>query len=126
MNTFVMCDSCRKRWDKQQGGLGQLCKGCVQNRDVIYSLKRKDKDSFIEVFTEMALLGLENDAMMYEIAFRNAGVGVCWHEKSRVKGTGPNNWKEGLVTYKYYDDMVTMVQAELARLKEKACETAST
>ena len=69
--------------------------------------------SLIEKLEEMAN---ENGAIIYNICHRNAGWGIQWHESYRCSSAS-DDWRKGLVVYKYYPTLFEAVQAELERLK---------
>jgi hypothetical protein len=82
-----------------------------------------------KLLEQVQALGAQHGATIYEILFRNAGVGVLWHESAREKDqadrTGrdgrvfcdPGDWRSGLVVYQYHKDLRTALEAELARLQ---------
>jgi hypothetical protein len=51
--------------------------------------------------------------VIYNICRRVAGWGIQWYEENRVI---TNNWKDGLVVYKYYPTFEEMLEAELSRI----------
>jgi len=55
-------------------------------------------------------------AVIYNICFRNAGVGIQWYEEKR-QGEH-NDFKQGLVIYSYHPTFREAVSAEIKRLQE--------
>lgn len=90
------------------------------------------------ILGELQDLAADRDAVIYNICFRNAGVGIQWWEEGRVKtpeamyNRGENLMsfgrrrsealnrcaQEGKVIYRYYPDIRECFEAELARLRE--------
>lgn len=81
------------------------------------------------LLAEARRLAEAQNSVIYQIMFRNAGVGVEWHEESRcttaayhgsdlqvATATGSARTKEGLIVYGYHDDMRTALACELIRL----------
>ncbi len=56
----------------------------------------------------------EKVATIYNICHRNAGWAVQWHEEKR-QGLS-ENWKDGLVIYRYYPSLKEAIKAETERL----------
>ena len=70
-------------------------------------------------------LAAEQKSVIYSINKRNAGWGIMWHELVRENNpsiwsmhTGKNSWRNGLVTYCYYDTFDEMLLDETLRLEE--------
>ena len=81
------------------------------------------------MLAEARRLAEAQNSMIYQIMFRNAGVGVQWHEERLcttkpyegsdmqiASATETARMKEGLVVYGYHDDMRTALACELIRL----------
>jgi hypothetical protein len=69
---------------------------------------------------------IEEMATIYSINYRNAGWGMTFFERSRApypeypKGPGgkrDERWRQGLITYNFYQTFEGMVDAEYKRLK---------
>jgi hypothetical protein len=75
----------------------------------------------------LQILGLEVGQVIYNICFRNAGVGIQWHKSVEypVKPmlvidnvrTGNDSWKQGLYVEKYYPTLTEAIIEETKRLK---------
>ena len=75
--------------------------------------------TFEENFTEMRRLADHDGAQIYNICFRNAGVGIQWFEGKRAPGWNPEtlgDYKPGLVIYGYHENLSAALDAELDRL----------
>ncbi len=60
---------------------------------------------------EVQTLAAENEAVIYNIHFCNAGIGITWHEKK-----GSRNFRDDLVTHTYYKSLSECIAGELTRL----------
>ena len=56
----------------------------------------------------------KNGATIYNICHRNAGWAIQWHEKNKQGDS--DNWKDGLIIYKYYPSFTEAIEAEIKRL----------
>lgn len=65
---------------------------------------------------ELERLANERGATIYNIAHRNAGWGVQWHDGNRQKG---DDYRTGLVVYTYYDTLAEAVTEETKRLERE-------
>lgn len=66
----------------------------------------------------LAKLGaIEQAAHIYEICYRNAGVGFCFYEGPYdAEGHIPRDWRQHLVTHNYYPTIHEAIAAEFQRL----------
>lgn len=89
------------------------------------------KQPLEELLAELQDLAEKSNAIIYQILFRRAGVGIQWHEESRVTtkdysgsdmriatATLTRQKDEGLVIYSYSTDLCTAIESELDRLKK--------
>lgn len=76
----------------------------------------EDKGVSVEILQidELERLANERGATIYNIAHRNAGWGIQWHDPVRQKG---DDWKSGIVIHTYYPTLAESVTEELKRLK---------
>lgn len=56
----------------------------------------------------------ETGATIYNICHRNAGWAIQWHELSRQGNS--DEWKDGLVIYRYYKSLFEAVREEFSRV----------
>ena len=56
----------------------------------------------------------EKGATIYNICHRNAGWAVQWYEEKKQGDS--DNWKDGLIIYKYYPSFAEAIKAEIKRL----------
>jgi len=70
-------------------------------------------------------LALKQRTVIYNIHKCNAGWGIQWHEQDREDNPprwatyiGKDSWRNGLVTYRYYDTFEKMILDETIRLEE--------
>ena len=64
----------------------------------------------------------KNGATIYNICHRNAGWAIQWHEEKKQGNS--DNWKDGLVIYRYYNTLEEMVKGEFVRLGESPTKRA--
>ena len=64
----------------------------------------------------------KNGATIYYICHRNAGWAIQWHEQKKQGES--ENWKDGLVIYRYYETLEAMVKGEFLRLGESPTQLA--
>ena len=64
----------------------------------------------------------KNGATIYNICHRNAGWAIQWHEQKKQGES--ENWKDGLVIYRYYETLEAMVKGEFLRLGESPTQLA--
>lgn len=96
-----------------------------------------------QLFDKLGKLAKKNECTLYEICFRNAGVGIVWHETAKVPIALKNQLleeptdkeelkkfiragklgknisqmtKEGLVLYRYYPTLRKYILGEIKRL----------
>jgi hypothetical protein len=58
------------------------------------------------------LKAIRSMSVIYNICYRNAGVGFMFYEEPRS-----TRWEDGLVVYAYYPTLEEAVDAEFLRLK---------
>jgi len=68
--------------------------------------------------TLATLHAIEKMATIYEIVYRNAGVGITFYEGERMSGheAYQDTWRRHLVVHAYYPTFEAAVDAEYARL----------
>ncbi len=76
---------------------------------------------------ELQKVGVEAGQVIYNICFRNAGVGIQWHKSIEypVKPmlvidnirTNNDSWKQGLYIEKYYPSLTEAIIEETKRFK---------
>lgn len=64
----------------------------------------------------------KNGATIYNICHRNAGWAIQWHEEKKQGDS--DNWKDGLVIYRYYETLEAMVKGEFLRRGESLTQRA--
>ena len=69
-----------------------------------------------DLMLELEAFAAERNAVIYNICFRKAGCGICWHEGDREEN---GEWKSGLIVHGYHDDLRSCLEAELHRIKSK-------
>lgn len=84
-----------------------------------------------EVLNTLMELAESKGETLYEICFRNAGVGFVWHNEKKAGpvpqefapyeyGSFMSAWtKAGLVAYRYYDTVSEAIAEETKRLEAK-------
>ena len=71
---------------------------------------------------ELETAANKNGATIYNICHRNAGWAIQWHEEKKQGDS--DNWKDGLVIYRYYNTLAEMVKGEFVRLGESPASRA--
>lgn len=66
-----------------------------------------------DLFNTLIDLAEDNNAVLYNICFRNAGVGFQWYEENTENKT----WKDGLVVHAYYPSLAEAMEGEFIRLQ---------
>jgi len=88
---------------------------------------RVEKSRIDDLIGQLEDTAAEKDAVIYNIMRRNAGWGILWYEKSRLPGGYnheynrdrplDNEWRKGLIVYKYYPTLFECIEKELERLR---------
>ena len=68
------------------------------------------------LINELESAANKNGATIYNICHRNAGWAIQWHEEKKQGAS--QNWKDGLIIYRYHPTLIEAIKAEFIRLGE--------
>lgn len=102
---------------EREGGVGGVTDGIY--RDVwMEAFERWQKDQ--HTLDNLNTLAAKNNAVIYNVCFRNAGCGIQWYEGSMDLSI---DWRKKLVVYAYYANFQAAIDGEFERLTKPVTNT---